>query len=84
MVMDEIYECIEDEEQRKMFKVFVIENGYHTETIEMDVMGKENESNLLRHCKNNKLLDAIKTFFKFRQGLSIFTQMSHDDLDINT
>ena len=67
--MDELYECIKEEEQMQMLQLFVIENGFHTETIEMDVMGKENESVLFQYCQDKELMDTIKIFFKRKDGM---------------
>ena len=70
-ILDELYECIEDEEQIKMLQVFVVANGYDTETMKMDVLDCENGSNLLLYFNDQTLVCAIKVFFKNKQGLSI-------------
>ena len=69
--MDELYECIEKEEKLQMLQLFVIENGYDTETIEMDVLDCKNHSNLHLYFNDQTLVDAIKMFFKNKQGFSI-------------
>lgn len=65
--LDEMYECIQNEETLQTLKVFIICNDFDSEALSDDVIGAENESNLMRDTNNEKLFQKVRDCLKLHQ-----------------